>query len=253
MAKMVRSRGGDILTIPADLSKEAEIHRITDEILNRYGRLDVLVNNAAASLWKTVEEMTARDWDFTIAVNLKAPFILSKAFLETMKAQGGGSIINVTSTSAEIGFVAEVAYVASKYGIEGLTQCLALELKPHNIAANTLNVAASPGKVLKPTGLTLAEAEKMPKEIQERYADDFSMVDSFTDAWVFMALQDANGVTGQRIGTRDLAEYIKKYGWEAAVANWRKKLTRAVYVTYDFPKSVRYQTPEGGHREIIFE
>ena len=130
---------------------------------------------------------------------------------------------------------------------------MALELKQYNIAANTLNVAASPGKVLKPTGLTLAEAEKVPEEIRKRYADDFSMVDSFTDAWVFMALQDATGVTGQRIGTRDLAEYLKRYGWEAAVANWRKKLTRAVYVTYDFPKSVRYQTPEGGYKELIFE
>lgn len=246
MAKEIRSRDGEVLTVPTDLSKADDIYHLRDKVLDTYGRLDVLVNNAAIGLWKTVDEMSVQDWDLTLNVNLRAPFILTKAFLETMKSQGRGSIINVTSRSAELGFVAEIGYCPSKYGIEGLTQCFTLELKPYNIAVNSLNVASPPGKRLKPTGLTLAEAKKIPKEVSERYTDDDSMVEAFKDAWTFVALQDASGVTGQRLETRQLAEYIRRNGWEAAVENWRGKLTKAVYVTYDFPKSVRYQTGPGG-------
>lgn len=149
--------------------------------------------------------------------------------------------------------MAEIGYCSSKFGIEGLTQCLALELKPYNIAVNSLGVSAPAGKTLKPTELTLDQTKKMPKEIQEKYADDESMVEAFKDAWVFLALQDGSGVTGQRIRTRDLADYLKQNGWEAAAANWRGKLTKAVYVTYDFPRSIRYQTPDGGWKELKFE
>jgi 3-oxoacyl-[acyl-carrier protein] reductase len=253
VAKVIRSRGGDVLAVPADLSREDDIYNLKDKVLNIYRRLDVLVNNAAVSPWKTIEEMTVNDWDLTIAVNLRAPFILTKVFLETMKSQRRGSIINIASLSSEKGFVAEIAYCPSKFGLEGLTQCLALELKPYGIAVNSLNVSSPPGKMLKPTGLTLAELEKMPKETREQYADDDMLVEAFTDAWVFLALQDASGVTGQRFRTMELAEYLKQNGWEAAVAKWRGKLTKAVYVSYDFPKSVRYQTPGGGWKELTFE
>jgi len=255
IAKVIRSQGGEVLTVPTDLSKEDEIYFLRDKVLETQGRLDVLVNNAAISLWKTIEEMTVQDWDLTLDVNLRAQFILTKAFLDNMKSQGRGNIINVTSRSAEIGFVAEIGYCPSKFGIEGLTQCLALELKPYNIAVNSLNVASPPGKRLKPTGLTLADAKKRPKEIREQYTDDDSMVEAFKEAWIFLALQNGSGVSGQRLGTRELADYIRHYGWEAALAKWRGKLTQAVYTTYDWPKSVRYQTGPGGSeiKEIKFE
>ena len=78
-------------------------------------------------------------------------------------------------------------------------------------------------------------------------------VDAFADAWVFLALQDGNGVTGQMFSTRMLAELLEKEGWEAVVARRRGRLTRAVYETYEFPGSVRYQTPDGGWKELKFE
>ncbi|MHA1973517.1 MAG: SDR family NAD(P)-dependent oxidoreductase, partial [Candidatus Hodarchaeales archaeon] len=151
-------KGGEILTIPTDLSKEDAIYSLRDKVLETYGRLDAIVNNAATSPWKLFDDMSLELWDRTIAVNLRAPFVLSKVFLETMKNQGYGSIVNVTSGSSNRGFVAETAYCPSKYGIEGLTQCLALELQPLNIAVNSLGVGAPPGQRLKPTELTLEEA-----------------------------------------------------------------------------------------------
>jgi len=248
----VGARGGSVTTMITDLARVEEIRRLRDEVLDRFGRLDVLVNNAATSPWKTLEEMTVDDWDRTLDVNLRAPFLLSKAFLGTMKAEGRGSVINVTSRSAEMGFVAEVGYCPSKYGIEGLTQCLALELQPHNIAVNTLGVSAPPGLRLKPTEMTLEEARRMPEEVSRLYADDDSMVEAFSEAWAFLALQDAARVTGQRIGTRELADYLKMNGWDSAVSRWGRKLTKAVYVPYDFPESARYQTPDGGFKELVF-
>lgn len=252
-AKMIRARGGEVSIIPTDLSRVDEIYRIRDEVLAAHGRLDVLFNNAAASPWKTVEEMTLEDWDGVMAVNLRAPFVLAKAFLDAMRAQGGGSIVNVTSASATRGFVAELAYCPSKFGLEGLTQCLALELRPHNIAVNSLGVAAPPGRTLKPTGLTEAEAMEVPGEVRSRYADVDSMVDAFGDAWVFLALQDASGVTGQRLSTGVLAEELRRNGWELTAEKYLGKLTRAVYEPYDFPGSVLYQTPGGGLKEFKFE
>jgi NAD(P)-dependent dehydrogenase (short-subunit alcohol dehydrogenase family) len=252
-ADIIHARGGEVLTVPVDLSRVDEIYRLRDEVLDAFGRLDVLFNNAATSPWKTIEEMTVEDWDKTIAVNLRAPFLLAKAFLGAMRAQGGGSIVNVTSGSAAKGFVAELAYCPSKFGLEGLTQCLALELRPHNIAVNSLNVAAPAGKALKPTSLTEAEAGAMPEEVRACYAEVDSMVEAFGEAWVFVALQSASGVTEQRLSTRRLAEELKKNGWEATVARYRGKLTKAVYEPYEFPRSVRYQTPVGGWKELKYE
>jgi len=252
-ADIIHARGGEVLTVPVDLSRIDEICRLRDEVLGAFGRLDVLFNNAAISPWKTIEEMTVEDWDRTIAVNLRAPFLLTKAFLGAMRAQGGASIVNVTSGSAARGFVAELAYCPSKFGLEGLTQCLALELRPHNVAVNSLNVAAPAGKTLKPTSLTEAQAEAVPEQVRARYADMGSMVRAFGEAWVFVALQNASGVTGQRLGTRRLAEELRRDGWEATVARYRGKLTQAVYEPYDFPRSVRCQTPDGGWKELKYE
>ncbi|UCD44658.1 MAG: SDR family oxidoreductase [Candidatus Bathyarchaeota archaeon] len=250
---IINARGGEVLTVPTDLSYVREIRGLVGEVLETFGRLDALFNNAAMSSWKTLDEMTVDDWDRTIAVNLRAPFLLAKGFMGAMREQGGGSIVNVTSASAVKGFVAETAYCPSKYGLEGLTQCLALELKQHNIAVNTLGVAAPPGKALKPTSLTQDEADGMPEEVRARYADEDSMVEAFRDAWAFVALQDGGGVTGQRLSTRQLAEDLERDGWEATASRLRGKLTRVVYKPYEFPKSARYQTPDGGWKELRFD
>jgi len=251
-ADIIRSKGGEVLTIPADLSEPREILRVSDEVMETYGRLDVLFNNAATNPWKVVEDMTVEDWDKVMAVNLRAPFLLTKAFIGVMRAQGCGSIVNVSSASAVMGFVAEAAYCPSKYALEGLTQCLALELRPYNIAVNSLNVGAPPGKSLKPTDLTEEETRNVPDEVRERYADVDSMVETFTDAWTFVALQDGSGVTGQRLHTRLLAEELEKYGWEATSKKYVGRLTKVVYEPYEFPESVRYQTRDGGWKELKF-
>ena len=151
-----------------------------------------------------------------------------------------------------MGFVAEVAYCPSKYGLEGLTQRLALELKQLNIAVNSLNVSAPWGTRLKPTELTQDEAEAMPDEVKSHFPGVESMVDAFSEAWGFLAMQDGRGVTGQRLSTKDLAEKLSRNSWEEVQRMHRGKLTRAVYTPYVFPETVRYQTPGGGWKEFDF-
>lgn len=248
----VRVEGGDVLTVPADIFADEGISRVVESTLDEYGGLDVLVNNAATSPWLTFEETTMLHWDRVMAVNLRAPFALTKAFLPSIQERGGGSVINISSRSAEVGFVAESAYCPSKYGLEGLTQCLALELRPHNVAVNSLNVSAPEGLRLKPTEMTLRQAGGVPEEVRRLYADDISMVESFGYAWTFLALQRGDGVTGQRLSTRALAEVLRSGGEQAAYERWSGKLMQAVYTPIDWPKKVRHQTPDGGWKELVY-
>ena len=237
-----RGGGGDCILFPTDLLKMEDMVRLRDFIDSKYGRLDSLVNCAADNLWKLFEETTIEEWDRSISINLRAPFVLSKLFLPMMKRRGRGNIINVSSGSATRGFVAETAYCPSKYGLEGLTQCLAMELYQYNVAVNSLSVSAPEGKRLKPSRLTTADEDKLSEDARAKFASDDEMVEAFSEAWSFLALQDAHGVTGQRFGPRQLAEYLRVNGWEAAQANWRDKLTMAVYVSYDLPDKVHYDT-----------
>ena len=127
---------------------------LRDFVEGEYGRLDALVNCAADNLWKVFEDTTVEEWDRSIGINLRAPFVLSKLFLPLMKGQGGGSIVNISSGSATRGFVAEVGYCPSKYGLEGLTQVLAMEFYQYNIAVNSLSPSAPEGLKLRPSRLT---------------------------------------------------------------------------------------------------
>jgi NAD(P)-dependent dehydrogenase (short-subunit alcohol dehydrogenase family) len=240
--KSIEAKDGKCTIVPTDLVKLEDMTHLRDLVEKNYGKLDTLVNAAADNLWKEFEDVSIEEWDKSISINLRAPFILTKLFLPMMKKQGKGSIINISSGSAQVGFVAEIAYCPSKYGLEGMTQCLAMELYQYNIAVNSSGVGAPEGKILKPSKITPSEESEIPIEIRSTYADDESMVNAFSEAWSFLALQDAHGVTGQRFALRQLAEYLKVNGWEAAVANWKNKLTKAVYVSYDLPEKVRYDT-----------
>ncbi len=112
---------------------------------------------------------------------------------------------------------------------------------------------APEGRSLKPTELTLREAAEMSEEERSRIASEEEMVEAFTDAWTFLALQRGSGVTGQRLSTKGLAEELDRNGWKAVEERLRGKLTMAVYQPYDFPRKVRYQTPDGGWDELVFE
>ena len=92
----IEAKAGKCVIFPTDLLKMDDMTRLRDYIDNEYGRLDTLVNCAADNLWKEFEDTTIEEWDRSISINLRAPFILSKLFLPMMKKQGRGSIINIS-------------------------------------------------------------------------------------------------------------------------------------------------------------
>jgi NAD(P)-dependent dehydrogenase (short-subunit alcohol dehydrogenase family) len=141
--KEMRSIGADVLAVATDVTDEAQVERLFQQARERFGRLDVLVNNAGVFDGGPLDELSTAAWDKVIAVNLRAPFLCTRAALRIMKPQGGGRIINVGSISGQRVRPASAPYSTSKHGLWGLTQVTALEGRDHGITCCCLH----PGNV----------------------------------------------------------------------------------------------------------
>ncbi|WP_433693584.1 GolD/DthD family dehydrogenase [Herbaspirillum seropedicae] len=130
---------GAHLGLVLDVCDEAAIGRAMAQIDDRYGRLDVLVNNAGVALLQQADTATSADWDRTMAINLKAPFLLAQAVFPLMQRQHGGRIINLASQASVVALERHAAYCASKAGLVALTRVLALEWARHGITANAIS------------------------------------------------------------------------------------------------------------------
>jgi NAD(P)-dependent dehydrogenase (short-subunit alcohol dehydrogenase family) len=133
LAAVAAASGLPIETLEADVGDEGDTRQVAETVLERQGRLDVLVNNAGVIAVKPIEETEPAEWDRIVRTNLRGPYLYCRAFVPAMKLRNEGTIINVTSMSGVMGFVGEAAYCPSKFGLEGLTQTLALELAPWRI------------------------------------------------------------------------------------------------------------------------
>ena len=130
--------GVEVLAIPADVSVNSEVERLVDESVRRFGRIDVLVNNAGLLGPRVpIEDYPEDEWRRVLDANLTAPFLLSKVIIPHMPE--GGSIVNVTSGVSIEGRAEWGAYSVSKFGVEGLTQILAAELKDRGIRVNSVD------------------------------------------------------------------------------------------------------------------
>ena len=138
-AEELRAIGTNVLAVPTDVTDEAQIMTLFEKAMAEYDRLDIMVNNAGAFDGGPIDELSTEAWDKVIGVNLRAPFLCSREAMRIMKEQGeGGRIINVGSISAHRVRPRSAPYSASKFGIWGLTQVIALEGRPHGITASCL-------------------------------------------------------------------------------------------------------------------
>lgn len=134
VAGEVSEKGAEVLTVVADVSQEADVEKLIDATMKKFGRLDVVVNNAGQyRLKKGVVDMDVSEWDNLIAVNLRGPFLISKYSLPHMIKQNSGSIVMVASTSGKRANADSSAYAASKFGLNGLAQALLYEVRQYNI------------------------------------------------------------------------------------------------------------------------
>ncbi len=125
--------GNRVKPLVLDICDEVQIEKAIKQIIDEYGRIDVLVNNAGTDQTLSIEELPIQDWDRVIDVNLRGPFILSKNVFPYMRKQGGGSIVNIASTAAKRTWANAAAYHASKWGLLGFSHALHVEGRPHNI------------------------------------------------------------------------------------------------------------------------
>ncbi|HEV3021346.1 MAG TPA: SDR family oxidoreductase [Pirellulales bacterium] len=132
-------QGADALTVPADVTDEIQVEKLFGRAIERFGRLDLLVNNAGAFDGGPIDELSTADWDKVIAVNLRAPFLCTRAAMRIMQGQGAGRIINIGSISAQRVRPGSAPYSASKHGLWGLTQVTALEGREHGITCGCLH------------------------------------------------------------------------------------------------------------------
>ena len=142
----VEAHGRRAVFVEADVADEADVAAMADAALAALGRVDVLVNNAGIFTQGLVEELPVADWDRVVAVNLRGPFLCSRALLPQMLARGDGRIINVASQLGQIGGVEVAHYAASKAGLIGLTKSLAREVAGRGVLVN----AIAPGPVQTP-------------------------------------------------------------------------------------------------------
>ena len=148
VVERISSSGGEAMLVGGDVANAGEVKRMAGEIEERYGRLDVLVNNAGSLIERRkLEEMTEDLWDRVMDVNLKSVFLCSKAVLPAMKRQGRGRIINMTSVAARNGGgPGSAAYATAKGGVSTLTRAMAKELVSEGILVN----GVAPGIITTP-------------------------------------------------------------------------------------------------------
>jgi NAD(P)-dependent dehydrogenase (short-subunit alcohol dehydrogenase family) len=211
--------GSQALAIQADVSQPDDVRRMVETVADRFGHLDILINNAAlrmnqlgdkSSYYIPFMNLTLGDWDAAINVNLRGPFLCIKECLPLMQRSGVGTIINISAGGGKKGMAGRVPYCASKFGLEALTQCLALEFQPYNITVNSL----SPGK-----HSILSDPEKIA-QLKENPDLIFLRPEIMVPPALFLASQNGRGVTGQHIEATD---WIAQNN-HGTVENWRARI-----------------------------
>ena len=149
VAAEIRQSGGDAQLFLADVSHGSDVAELVRAVVARFGRIDILVNNAAISDNKHILDISEEEWDRVLAVTLKSQFLMGKHVAAQMVAQGtGGRIVNIGSTSGFMGRSRAIAYSAAKGGVANLTRAMAAQLAPHRIRVN----AIVPNKIGSPVG-----------------------------------------------------------------------------------------------------
>jgi len=133
VAAEIAAEGGKAISLRLDITDEHQVLSAVEKIISQHDHLDILINNAGTDLTVPIEDLSIQDWDRILAVNLRAPFVLSKAVISHMKQRESGHIVNIASTAAKRAWANASAYHASKWGLLGFSHALHVEARPHNV------------------------------------------------------------------------------------------------------------------------
>ena len=192
----IEARGAQALAVACDVSREADTQRLATETLARFGRIDVLVNNAA--LYGTLKrrpfmEIPVEEWDRVMAVNLHGLFLCARAVFPAMRAQGKGKIVNIASSTFFKGVPDYIHYTTSKGGVVGFTRSLARELGPFGIRVN----AIAPGFTLSGENEKNISEERKRANVEARMLKRAQMPEDLVGTLVFLASDDSDFMSGQ--------------------------------------------------------
>lgn len=193
----IRQAGGDALAIRADVTSSAEVHALVEAVRERWGRVDVLVNNAGDLLRRSMlADMTEEYWDQIMALNLKSVFLCVKSVWEEMAARQSGCIINVSSIAGRNGGgPGAAAYAAAKGGLLTYTKGLAKELAPYSVRVNGI----APGVILTPYHERYSPPEVLQKFVASIPLGRAGTSEEIAEVIVFLASPAARYITGETV------------------------------------------------------
>ena len=196
VVKSIESMGGEALAVSGDVSKRDDVERMFDQAVTRFGIIDILVNNAGIYQSKPFLEITEAEWDKVMSINLKGQFLVAQRAAKEMKKQNYGRIINIASISSGgvgIGVPASVHYTASKGGVLGMTEAMAVDLAPFGILVN----AVAPGGIDTPmANLTGKPSKDLDVTMNAAPLKRIGQPDEVAAAVVFLASREASYITG---------------------------------------------------------
>lgn len=215
MTAVEASGSGDVLAVPCDVRDAEQVTAMVTAVVERFGRIDVLVNNAGiGSVMGPLTDVTPDEWDLVLDVNLKGVFLCSQAVIRQFIAQGdGGRVITIASQAAKSGFPFAAAYTASKHGVVGFTRSAAVELGEHGITVN----AVCPNHVT--TGLGAWQNEYFSEALGMSVEDYLTAMKAriplgrtgqphdTAAACLFLASNEASYITGEALNVAGGEEY----------------------------------------------
>ena len=187
----IQAQGGEAALVQIDVRQAQDAERLTRATVERFGRLDVLVNNVGVQVNKDVVDTSEEEWDFVVDTNLKSMFLCSKYAVAQMRQQGGGAIICISSLSGLVGNGLQASYNASKHGVIGLVRSMAVDHASDNIRVNVV----CPGSMNTPLTETIPE-EKLAPYREANLMKRFAAPGEVAQAVLFLASDEASFVTG---------------------------------------------------------
>lgn len=189
----ILKNGGRAMAVKADVSKRQEVGRMVQTVLDAFGGIHVLVNNAGVVIKEGFFDISEKSWDTQFEVNCKGMLLVSQAVARWMKENGGGRIVNVTSISGIVASPQIVAYVATKGGSTALTKAMAIALAPYNITANVIR----PGTVRTDFNNDMFAIPGMEERVITRIPRGrVGVPEDIAGAAVFLASDQADWITG---------------------------------------------------------